>query len=140
MDTTDLRLIDRLKIDARASITTLAADLGITRATVKTRLDRLVASGAIRKFTVDLDESVDSDTIRAITMIRTDGNLAKPIIRALRAMPQVTRLHTTNGTWDLVAEVEVNTLPQFDRTLTRIGEIRGVVKSETCLLLDTAKG
>lgn len=140
MDTIDRQMLSRLKTDGRASITTLAVELGITRATVKARLDKLKSSGMIRKFTVELDDTITRDTIRAVTLVEVQGNLARPVIRRLRSTPQITRLYTTNGTWDLVAEIEVNTLPEFEKVLTGLREIPGILNSETCLLLDTAKG
>jgi DNA-binding Lrp family transcriptional regulator len=44
-------------------------------------------------------------------------------------------LHTTNGGWDLVAEIRTNSLASFDRVLVQIRSVEGVVNSETSLLL-----
>jgi DNA-binding Lrp family transcriptional regulator len=46
-------------------------------------------------------------------------------------------LHTTNGGWDLVAELRTDTLANFDRLLASIRSIDGVVNSETSLLLSS---
>lgn len=136
---TDRRLIAELKRDGRASITTLAGRIGVSRATVQTRLDRLVSSGVIQGFTVELDATGGHDTIRAIMLVELQGNLARSVVRALRRMPEIVSLNTTNGTWDLVAQIETSSLPDFDRILREVREVSGVLNSETCLLLDTAK-
>jgi DNA-binding Lrp family transcriptional regulator len=57
----------------------------------------------------------------------------------LRGDPAVQTLHTTNGRWDIVAELHADSLEAFDRVLGRIRLIEGVAQSETSLLLSTHK-
>ena len=135
----DRRLLAQLKLNSRASITTLAGRLNVSRATVQSHMERMVATGVIRKFTVELDPMKTLDAIRAVMLVELKGNLARNVIRIMRAMPEVVSLHTTNGAWDLVAQIEVTSLPEFDLVLRKVREISGVLNSETCLLLDTAK-
>ena len=54
-------------------------------------------------------------------------------------MDAIVALHTTNGTWDLVAHVETKNLPEFDQILRKVREIKGVLNSETSLLLNKAE-
>ncbi len=138
LDHTDRQLLTALTADGRASVTTLAATLGLARATVQTRLEKLQASGVIRRFTVELSAEATPDLVHAVMLIQLQGALARRIAKALRAMPEITDLHSTNGSWDLVARIETATLPDFDRVLRRVREIDGVLNSETCLLLDHA--
>ncbi len=135
----DRKLLAQLKLNSRVSVTTLAGRLNVSRATVQSHMERLVATGVIRKFTVELDPMKKLDTIRAVMLVELQGNLARNVIRVMRAMPEVVSLHTTNGAWDLVAQIEVTSLPEFDLVLRKVREISGVLNSETCLLLDTAK-
>ena len=135
---TDRRLISALKKDARASVTTLAGQLKVSRATVQTRMERLVSTGVIRRFTVDLDADGNSDLVRAVMLIELQGNLAAKVVRQLRRMPEMVSLHTTNGAWDLVGQIETANLADFDRILREVREVSGVLNSETCILLNTA--
>lgn len=48
-------------------------------------------------------------------------------------------LHSTNGRWDIVAELRADSLEQFDRVLGRIRLIPGIAATETSLLLSTYK-
>ena len=134
---TDRRLLAALRINARASLTELAAATQVSRATVKTRLDRLIDGRVIRRFTVETDLD-DRDGVRAITTMELQGSVARSVIRALRKIPEVTALHSTNGKWDLVAEIRTDNLQAIDRILRRIREISGVLNSETSLLCDAA--
>ena len=139
-DETDRRLIALLRDDARAPISSLAATLGLTRATVRTRLGKLVEHGVIRRFTVDLAAAHEPETVRAVMTIELQGRMSRAVISALSRMPEITTLHTTNGAWDLVAEIRVASLPDLDRVLRQVRDVQGVAKSETSLLLDTLRG
>ena len=55
----------------------------------------------------------------------------------MRRFPELVALHTTNGTWDLVAEIQVASLAEFDRVLREVRMIDGVLNSETSLLLSS---
>jgi DNA-binding Lrp family transcriptional regulator len=60
-------------------------------------------------------------------------------LHALRGHPNVTGLHSTNGRWDLIAELRADTLEAFDRALGNIRLIDGIASTETSLLLSTHK-
>jgi len=51
----------------------------------------------------------------------------------------VQAVHTTNGKWDLIAEIGTATLPELDEVIARIRSLEGVTTSETNLLLTTRK-
>jgi len=139
MDALDRELIALLRTDGRAPVAGLAAGLGVSRATVKARLDRLAGDGVIQGFTVVLNDP-GAEGVRAITLIEVEGRSAELVIRRLRGFPEVRSLYSTNGRWDVVAELEVASLPAFDETLKRIREIDGITVSETSILLASRKG
>ena len=136
-DELDRRLIAHLRADGRAPVSNLATALGVSRATVQTRLDRLLDSGALLGFTVRVREDHQDDAIRAVMMIEVVGKSTSQVIRRLRGLPQLHRLHTTNGKWDLVAEIRTDSLQAFDEVLREVRMIDGVSNSETSLLLTT---
>ena len=136
-DDLDRRLIAHLRADGRAPVSNLATTLGVSRATVQSRLDRLLESGALLGFTVRVREDHQDDAIRAVMMIEFVGKSTSQVIRRLRGLPQLSRLHTTNGKWDLVAEIRTDSLQAFDQVLREVRMIDGVSNSETSLLLTT---
>jgi len=135
---TDKRLISALKLDGRASVTNLAAELKVSRATVQARLNLLIERNIIQRFTVEVDAMVDSDTMRAVMLIQLEGTRANAVTSVLNRIPEVVSLHTTNGNWDLIAHLETYSLPEFDRILRQVREVKGVLNSETSILLNTA--
>ncbi len=137
MDDLDRRLIGLLRTNAREPVAVLARELGVTRTTVTSRLDRLLDSGTILGFSARVRAENDPDTIRAVALIEVEGRTTDDVIRQLRGFPEVHSLHTTNGAWDLVAELRTDTLAHFDRVLGRIRSLDGVINSETSLLLSS---
>ncbi|WP_342629535.1 Lrp/AsnC family transcriptional regulator [Nguyenibacter vanlangensis] len=134
-DALDRKLISLLREDGRAPVAKLASITGVSRATVQSRLDRLVENGTILGFTVRAREH--HDEIRAIMLIEVAGKSTTSVIRSLRAIPELCALHTTNGSWDLIAEIRTDTLGNFDRVLREVRMTDGILNSETSLMLST---
>jgi DNA-binding Lrp family transcriptional regulator len=140
MDRVDQELIALLREDARLPVTALAAALKLSRATVQNRIDRLIGQGTILGFTLRLPPRDDPARVRAIAMLAVSGERIDGVARALRRLPEVRALHSTNGRWDLVAELDSPTLQHFDQALARIRKIDGVSATETSLLLTSMMG
>lgn len=139
LDDTDLALIAALRADGRCSISDLAVDLKLSRATVRARLSRLVESGEIQGFTAVLRNEGQDLPIRAMMMLAIEGKRADAVIRRLSGMPEARSIHTTNGRWDLVIELATPDLASFDAALHRIRLIEGVSATETSLMLSAVK-
>jgi len=137
LDDIDRHLIALLRTDGRAPVTTLARQLGVTRATVNSRLDRLIESGTVLGFTVRVRDDHGDDDVRAVSFIEVVGRTTNDVIKALRGLPEIQALHTTNGGWDLVAEIRADSLVAFDRVLGAIRSVDGVINSESSLLLNS---
>lgn len=139
MDDLDHRLIAALRADARIPVSTLAELLGISRATVRARIDRLIADGVIQGFTLVLKPGTQPYSVRAIVMIEVEGRAADRVIDRLRGFPEVAALHTTNGRWDIIAETETETLDAFDQMLRRVRHVDGITLTETSILLSSSQ-
>jgi DNA-binding Lrp family transcriptional regulator len=140
MDDLDRRLLALLRADSRAPVATLAARLNVSRGTVQNRIDRMMRpGGAIQGFTVRTRPEMEESRIRAIMGIAIEGERSTAVIKALRGLPEVDKVHTTNGRWDLIAELNTETLAEFSRTLDQIRTIEGIASTETSILLATQK-
>ena len=113
----------------------LAVALGVARGTVQNRLDRLIETGTLLGFTVRVREDHDASAVHAVMMIEVAGKSTTQVILQLRGLPEVHTLHTTNGSWDLVANIRAGNLAEFDCVLRQVRMIQGVANSETSLLL-----
>jgi len=139
MDDIDRQLIGLLRANARATVASLAKTLRVARGTVQNRIAKLERDGTIAGYTVRLKPQVDEHRIAALTTIAVEGNRVESVLRALRGDPAVEALHTTNGRWDIVAQLRAESLEAFDRVLGRIRQVEGVASTETSLLLSTYK-
>jgi DNA-binding Lrp family transcriptional regulator len=138
MDDLDRGLIALLRSNARDSLSELSKSLGVARGTVQNRLRRLIDSNVILGFTVRVTSGAEADRIRAIMMIEVGGKSTRRVILALRGFPQIRGLYSTNGAFDLIAEIDVANLAEFDSVLSNVRMIEGVARSETSLLLAPA--
>lgn len=139
MDDLDQRLIALLRQDARTATAALAKALKVSRGTVQNRIDRLMSAGVLLGFTVRVSAEDRSQGVRAIMNIEIEGDRSPGVLKALRGLPAVAAVHTTNGRWDLVAELETPTLAAFSAALDAIRAISGVAATETSLLLKTTR-
>jgi DNA-binding Lrp family transcriptional regulator len=139
MDDLDRQLVGLLRGNARMPAATIARTLRVARGTVQNRIARLEQEGVIAGYTVRLAAPDDGRRITALMLIAVEGNNVEKVLRSLRGDASVSTLHTTNGRWDIIAELRADTLEEFDRVLSRIRRIEGVANSETNLLLSTHK-
>jgi DNA-binding Lrp family transcriptional regulator len=139
MDDLDQRLITLLRHNGRRSVSDLALELGVSRATVRSRMERLENSGDIVGYTVILRADAVSSPVRGIMLIEVEGRAADRVVDVLGGFPEVSAIHTTNGKWDLVVELGAVSLSDLDAILRRIRLIPGVIASETNLLLATPR-
>jgi DNA-binding Lrp family transcriptional regulator len=139
MDDTDQRLIAALRRDGRAAVSELAERLGLARATVRARMERLTARGEIAGFTVLTRADVTAAPVRGLMMIGIEGRGAERVAARLAGMPAVQAVHSTNGKWDMIAELGTETLEELDAALAQIRKLEGVSTSETSLLLTTRR-
>ena len=139
LDDVDRQLIALLRDNARMPVVTLAKQLKVARATVQNRLTRLEQSGVIVGYTVRLKPAAEAHRIRALMSIAVQGNRAQEVVKVLRGYPNVATIHSTNGRWDLVAELQADSLENFDRVLGAIRLVDGIANTETSILLSTHK-
>lgn len=139
MDDMDQRLISALRHDARASLSDLALTLGVSRTTIKARIERLRQRGEIVGFSVVLRSDTLRDPVRGLMMLGIEGRGTDRIVRQLNGLSAVRAVHSTNGRWDLIVEIGTDTLESCDAVLAQIRRFDGVATSETSLLLRTRK-
>ena len=137
MDNIEQKLISLLRRNARASISDLAIELGVSRATVRARIKQLIDDGDILGFSVVLKGDRFELPVRGITLIEIEGKGKEKIIAKLSGFPEVQAIHSTSGHWDLIVEFGTETLAGLNDVLGRIRLIDGINASETSLFLAT---
>jgi DNA-binding Lrp family transcriptional regulator len=140
IDDLDRQLISLLRSQSRTPVAAIARELGVNRSTVTARIDSLTRSGVIESFTIRLSDEIDRDSVRAITLVLSEPQRGQDVVRTIRGFPEVERLHSTLGTWDLVVQLRASTMAEFDAALERIRAIPGVRDTQTSLLVNSLTG
>ncbi len=139
MDELDRAILAALRKDARTSISALSKSLNAARPTIQNRITRMENSGVIGGYTIKIQTGTSPNLVRAVMLIVVQGNNAQSLVRELQARPSVTAIHSTNGKWDLVAEIQAESLEDFDRELNEIRSLKYISSSETNILLSSYK-
>jgi DNA-binding Lrp family transcriptional regulator len=137
MDELDRNIISLLGADARMSVATLARRLKVARSTVQTRLERLETTGMIAGYTLKLGEAAREGRLRASVLVNIEPRAQAGILIRLKNIPEVERVYTTSGRFDLLMQVAAPNTRALDDVLDQIGALTGVKSSESLIHLST---
>jgi len=137
MDELDRAIVAQLSTDARMSMATLSRRLRAARSTIQARLERLESNGTIAGYTVKLGEAAREGRIRATVLLTVEPRSLPTVLSRLKAIPEVERIHTTSGRFDLQVQAAAATTAALDDLLDRIGAIPGLRGSESLIQLST---
>jgi DNA-binding Lrp family transcriptional regulator len=137
IDPVDNRILALLRENARMSTALLGRQLGVSRTTVHSRIERLLARRVITGFTVRMGADQERDQIQAQVMIAAVQKVLARVEAALRALPEVRKLYSVSGQHEFIAIVVTDSVGEMDQLLDRIGTIEGVDRTESSIVLST---
>lgn len=135
LDDIDRQLISLLQMNARASVADIARKLDVARTTVIARIERLEKNGVIAGYTIKLGQDVLDPSLHAYVGITLQPKAGRDVVKRFTRMPEVHMLCAVSGEFDYVAWLRVTTPDQLDRLLDEIGEMDGVIKTTTSVVL-----
>lgn len=136
IDEVDRQMLALLRENARYSVADLARRLNLARTTVQARMERLERGGVIAGYTLKPGAAL-RPPLRATALLTFEPRTGPQVLDRLRALSAVEVVHTTSGRFDLLVQLSAETTEELDRTLDRIGEIKGVRSSESLIHLST---
>ena len=137
LDAKNKDLLALLSANSRESTAELARKLELSRSTVKDRMQRLEKQGVIKGYTIRYSENYASSQIRAQVMISYDPKLATQIVRLLRKLTAIKAVYAVNGIYDMIANVSADSTLDLDKTLDEIGDMDGIDKTMSSIILST---
>lgn len=143
LDRKDLALINVLRENARMPVSAIAKKLGIGRATVKQRMDKLEKEHVVKRYTVELDAGKVGSGYAAFVLIAFMPGLAsqREVARRVSAVKGVIELHVISGAWDMIARVHASSTEEIGSIVVdQLRSIDGVGRTETCSIFSTVKG
>lgn len=137
IDATDRDILALLREDGRASTARLGRRLGLSRTTVHSRIERLLARRVITGFTVRMGADTEREQIQAHVLITVLPKLQARAEAALRKLPEVRKLYAVSGQHDSIAIVGTETVGEMDRVLDQIGSLDGIDRTVSFIVLST---
>ena len=137
LDDTDHAILALLGRNARRPLTELAAEVNLTTAPVKRRIERLERGGVIAGYTVVVDHTTLGPALEAVIELRIAGDVdAREVRRMAAGLPEVLEILTTAGDPDLLVRIRVDDVAHLREavlTLRRSGKVTG---TKTLMVLD----
>jgi len=138
-DSTDRQIIQILQQDGRTPNVEIARRVGVSEATVRRRLARLISGGIIRIRAVPDAGRTGFPTI-ALMRLSVDLARADQIADAIARLPEVCTIHLTTGGSELLVHACFRSNDDLLRFMTQqIGPIPGIRRTTTSHVLRTIK-
>jgi Lrp/AsnC family transcriptional regulator for asnA, asnC and gidA len=139
IDAVDCQMIRLLQKDARIPNTEIAKRMGISEATVRTRLNRLIRDGLIQIVAVSNPLKLGFKIVGRI-QIHVDIKKMDAIIEELKALKPLWFIVQTTGGTGIDTEFVVKDLDELNRLIfDKINRIEGVLRTETEMFLNYIK-
>ncbi|UCH89921.1 MAG: Lrp/AsnC family transcriptional regulator [Thermoplasmata archaeon] len=137
LDSKDNAILQILIKDSRTSIRTIAKETGIRPSTVHQRIKKLVTLGAIKQFTVKLDDEIVGEPLTVFILIA--GAPGKYLDEKLFKLPAVKEVHGITGEYDIIMKCKFKDLNEFHKFLIEFRDKYGKSISKTITMVETMK-
>ena len=136
VDDLDAGILEELRQNARASYGDIGARIGLSASAVKRRVDRLVADGVIRGFTIQVDPAVDGLATEAYVELFCRGTVApRELKRILSGVPEVVDAGTVTGSADAIVHMRSRDIPSLEMALERVRVAPNVDHTRSAIVL-----
>lgn len=133
MDEVDREIVKFLKNQGRATYSEIGKKVGLSEGAVRKRINELVHSGVIRRFTVKIGLTEGAEAIILISL-----NPAIPtskISEMLMKIPNVETIHEVTGQYDIAAIVSAMNVVEVNECIEKIRRVDGVTNTNTMIIL-----
>jgi Lrp/AsnC family leucine-responsive transcriptional regulator len=142
-DLVDRKILSALRADGRLTVNELGAKVGLSQSACWTRLKRLEANGAIRRYAAILDHKaigLPNTVFVELTLNKHDDKVLEEFGAALARMPEVIEAHLVSGDYDYLVKVVVSDTEHYERFLREtLYKIPGIQHSRSCFALRALK-
>jgi DNA-binding Lrp family transcriptional regulator len=135
VDDLDARLLRELDAAPRVGVLELSRRLGVARATVQARLDRLVARGIIATFAPSLDPVALGYAVTAFATLEIRQGRGADVLEHLREIAEVLEVHTITGQGDMLCRVVAQSNADLQRVLDRVTQFPEIVRTSSVIAL-----
>jgi DNA-binding Lrp family transcriptional regulator len=137
MNEKDRDLLALLSENARTPVALLARKLGLSRTTVQAKIEWLERDGVISGYGVRLSDDFERGLVRAHILITLAAKSLGGVTRDLHAISHVRSVFSVSGSFDLIAIVAASSISELDKIIDQIGDIEGVERTLSSIILST---
>ena len=131
-DDLDMKLLFELSKNGNVSVPLLSKKLGINSSVLYSRIKRLVRKKLIKKFTIEIDDSLLGIGVKASIGISRDPKFKTEIHKELLEISEVISVSEVTGRFDIMIEVYTKDLEDLHTVvIEKIGKIQGIQNTET---------
>lgn len=139
LDKLDQGIVERLSRDARVSNRAIAAELGVTEGTIRTRIKRLQGEGLIQ-FTVVTDFRLAGSPNLCMLGIDAEPSQVPALAEALKAMPEIGCVVVMLGRFSLLAMGLFTSIEQLNALIAdEIRPLPGVQRVQASISVHNLK-
>ncbi|MEK0318289.1 MAG: Lrp/AsnC family transcriptional regulator [Nitrosopumilus sp.] len=132
LDELDMKLLYELTKDGSISVPNLSKKLGINASVLYSRIKRLMKKKLIKKFTIEIDETLLGIGVKATVGINRDPKLKESIHKQLMETSEVVSISEITGRFDILVRVYADNLEALHSVvIEKIGKIDGIQNTET---------
>jgi DNA-binding Lrp family transcriptional regulator len=135
VDQIDENIIKALMENSRKTYVEIGAAVGLSEGAVRNRVQALVSSGTIRRFTLDVAPSI---RVRSLTMIAVEPSIPTyTISQKVRELSGIETIYEVTGEYDIVCVVSHRDIEGLNQTIEDVRKLEGIVKTNTVIVLRT---
>jgi len=131
MDRTDRRIIELLRQDGRCSNVEIARQLGVSEGTIRKRVERLLADGALC-FVGLADPAASGHSTRIVFLLTVTLSQAQDVAQQLAALPEALLVYRLTGGYDILMEGAFLNEQHLGAFNDQLAQIPGIITSEVC--------
>ena len=138
LDDIDLKILDIISKNARTPFKDVAAEVGVSRAAVHQRVNRMIDLNVIIGSGYHIDpKKIDLKTCTYIGIFLEKGSLYSTFAEKLKLIPEIVECHYTTGQYAIFVKVYAKDNEHLRDILSdKIQKISGVASTETFISLD----
>ena len=131
-DELDMKLLFELTMNGNISVPMLSKKLGISASVLYSRIKRLVRKKLIKKFTIEIDDSLLGIGVKASVGINRDPKFKIQTHKKLLDVIEVVSIIEVTGRFDIMIRVYAKDLEDLHTVvIEKIGKIEGIQNTET---------
>ena len=133
LNANDRAILALLEEDAKRTTTEIALSLGLSRTTVKNRIERMRNCGVIKRYTIELENpsAADGRPSTAFFVVQLKRPICRIVYQSIRGWPELLQAWSVTGETDffvLVRTTDAERIEHLRERLIRHPEVRKVTR------------